>query len=215
MTDYPSEMVRLSGLLDDALSYMRRQTVELANAEEAYRQEKAAAWLRVERESTTAAEREALVNGTTAGARKARDLAEGMRQAALEAVRSRRTQISAMQSLLNADRAEAEIANYGPDVPPRPPLPESSASEADRSGGDDGSEQASTSSPPDTSWRQVMEAAQVDPVDLMARLVKRWPSNDKAAAPKRTKDLDVAAEREPDLVMACIGELEDEKRGAA
>lgn len=116
MPDYAAEMNRLSGLLDDALAYMRRQTVELANAEETYRQDKAAAWLRVDREGTTAAEREAIVNGVTAEARKARDLAEGMRQAALEAVRSRRTQISALQSLLNADRAEAEISNYGPEA---------------------------------------------------------------------------------------------------
>lgn len=81
---------------------------------------------------------------------------------------------------------------------------------ADRSGGDDGSEQ-----PPDTSWRQVMEAAGVDEVDLMARLIKRWPKNDTSAAPRRTgEDMDRAAGKRPDLVMECIVELEDEKRGA-
>ena len=112
--EYADELRRLSGLLDDALSYLRRQTGELAEAEERYRKDKADAWVRVDREGTTAAEREAQVNGLTAGARKERDLAEGMRQAALEAVRSRRTQISALQSLLSADRAEAEFARTVP-----------------------------------------------------------------------------------------------------
>lgn len=82
MTDYHAEMSRLSGLLDDALSFLRRQTVELADA------------------------------------RRVRDLAEGMRQAGLEAVRSRRAQISALQSLLSADRSEMEIARTGPVMQP-------------------------------------------------------------------------------------------------
>ena len=110
--DYLDEMKRLSTLLDDALAYLRRQTVELADAENAYRKARAEAWLGVP--DATAKQKEDHVNAVTADERTRRDLAEGMRQGALEAVRSRRTQISALQSLLNADRAEFELGRYGP-----------------------------------------------------------------------------------------------------
>jgi hypothetical protein len=46
--------------------------------------------------------------------RKARDIAEGMKMAALEAVRSRRAQLSAVQSIANAVKAETEFARTGP-----------------------------------------------------------------------------------------------------
>lgn len=111
--DYVDEMRRLNDLLDQALGYLRTQTVELADAENAYRKARAEAWTLTP--DGLAKQREDRINATTADARKRRDLADGMRQAALEAVRSRRTQISALQSMLNADRAEAELAKYGPD----------------------------------------------------------------------------------------------------
>lgn len=111
--DYTAEFRRMSELLDSALSYLRAQTVELADAENAYRKARAEAWVGVP--DATAKQKEDHVNAVTADDRKRRDLAEGMRQGALEAVRSRRTQISALQSLLSADRAELEMAKYGPD----------------------------------------------------------------------------------------------------
>lgn len=102
------EMARLSKLLDEGLRTLREQAAEFAECEEVYRHRKARAWF--EAPAGTVPEREAWVNGETAAARKSRDLADGLRQAALEAVRSRRAQISALQSLLAADRAEAEFA---------------------------------------------------------------------------------------------------------
>lgn len=110
--DYAAEFRRMSDLLDDALAYLRRQTVELADAENAYRKARAQAWVGVP--DATAKQKEDHVNAATADDRHRRDLAEGMRQGALEAVRSRRTQISALQSLLNAERAEFELGRYGP-----------------------------------------------------------------------------------------------------
>lgn len=106
--------MRLSKLLDDALSYLGRQVREYADAEQTYRQAKARAW--VEAPAGTVPEREAHVNGLTAEERRAKDLAEGMRQAALEAVRSRRAQISALQTLANQRREEAAFARTGPEV---------------------------------------------------------------------------------------------------
>lgn len=105
------EVRRLSGLLDNGLATVRETSAALAAAERDYRKARAESWLTVE---GTAAFREAQVDGLTADLRYARDLAEGTRRAALESVRSRQTQISAIQTLLSAHRAEAEIAGRGP-----------------------------------------------------------------------------------------------------
>lgn len=113
LTEAADEMHRLSALLDDALAFLKRQTKELAEAERLYRKQKAEAWLTAP--AGTVPEREAFVNGSTADLRQARDLADGMRTAALEAVRSRRTQISALQSLLAAHREEAGLVRFGQD----------------------------------------------------------------------------------------------------
>lgn len=110
------EMRRLSDLLDRGLSALREQAHAYAAAENAYRKFKAACWL--DAPDGTVPERQAWVDGQCADLRRERDLAEGMRQAALEAVRSRRAQISAWQTLLNADRAELELVRFGPEVSP-------------------------------------------------------------------------------------------------
>ena len=104
---FMDELLRLSRLLDSGLQALRDQATEYADAESDYRQAKARAWLQAP--DGTVPEREAWCNGHTAVERRRRDLADGMRQAALEAVRSRRGQISALQSLMNAHRAEAEF----------------------------------------------------------------------------------------------------------
>lgn len=113
-TDLTTEMLRLSKLLDDALAYLRRSSEEYADAEHVYREAKARAW--VEAPEGTVMAREAWVNGTTAAIRRRRDLADGMRQAALEAVRSRRAQLSALQTIANANREEAALARTGPEL---------------------------------------------------------------------------------------------------
>jgi hypothetical protein len=114
VTEVADEMRRLSRLLDQGLAALRDQSRELAEAEREYRRAKALAW--VEAPAGTVPEREAWVNGHTAELRYARDLADGVRQAALEAVRSRRTQVSALQTLLNADREEMAFSRTGPEA---------------------------------------------------------------------------------------------------
>ena len=109
-TDLPSltaEAWRLSGLLDRGVSALREAAVAYAEAEHDYRRAKAEAYLTT---VGTVAEREAQTYGLVGDARRARDLADGARLAALEAVRSRRTQLSALQSLLAAHRSETELA---------------------------------------------------------------------------------------------------------
>lgn len=112
LDDMADEMARLSRLLDQGLQALRDQAHELAEKERDYRRLTAEAWLVAPEGSVPS--REAWVHGHTADARFARDLSDGMRTAALEAVRSRRTQVSALQSLLAAHRAEADFARTGP-----------------------------------------------------------------------------------------------------
>lgn len=113
LSEAAEEMRRLSDLLDKGLEALRRLAVESSAAERDYRKQKAAVWLETPRsrggDKITAVEREAMVNAETADARYVRDLAVDMKSAAMESVRSRRSQLSGLQSLLAAERAEAEF----------------------------------------------------------------------------------------------------------
>lgn len=114
------EMRRLSKLVDNGVDKLRDQAREYAQAEHDYRLAVARAWIEAPRDHDdrriTVPEREAWVHAATAVQRMRRDEAEGVRQAALEAVRSRRGQLSAWQSLLAAHREEAGMASYGPEA---------------------------------------------------------------------------------------------------
>ena len=103
-----AEAWRLSQLLDKGIMALRDAAVAYAEAEHEYRSQNAMAYL--ETESGTVAEREAHVYALVGDHRRRRDLADGQKLAALEAVRSRRAQLSAVQSILSAHRAEAELA---------------------------------------------------------------------------------------------------------
>lgn len=96
--------------IDEGVKALTRTAAESAEAERVYRLERAKAWATT---SGTAREREDAVNAATADQRYARDLAEAGRQAALEALRSRRQQLSAVQSIAAAFRSEAELGRYG------------------------------------------------------------------------------------------------------
>jgi hypothetical protein len=109
------EMHRLSGLLDNALKALRHQAHEYAEAEDAYRMAHATAYLET---AGPAHLRKATADLATSEERRRAHLADGIRQAALEAVRSRRAQISALQSLLAADREEAAFGRTGPQTQP-------------------------------------------------------------------------------------------------
>ena len=106
-----AEAHRLSGLIDKGVAALRDAAVAYAEAEHDYRRAKAAAYLTTE---GTVAEREAETYGLVGDRRRARDICDANRLAALEAVRSRRTQLSALQSVLAAHRSEADFARVGP-----------------------------------------------------------------------------------------------------
>lgn len=125
LDEVATEMSRLSRLLASGLQAMRDQAAELADSEMDYRKAVAEAWLHAPMDEPDtkagdrhwiAAAREAWVNGQTADKRRRRDLAEGMGRAAYQSVRARQTQLSTLQTLINADRAEREFARTGPEV---------------------------------------------------------------------------------------------------
>jgi hypothetical protein len=107
-----AEAMRLSALLDKGVMALRDAAVAYADAEHEYRTRNAMAYL--ETESGTVAEREAHTYALVGDYRHRRDLADAAKVAAIEALRSRRTQLSAIQSVLAAHRAEAELARTGP-----------------------------------------------------------------------------------------------------
>lgn len=125
----PQEMAvegrRLSGLLDSALGFLKEQIPAAAAAERDYRKAKSEAWLRCPNDDAgvkagerewTASRREAWVNAQTADLRYVRDVADGMVRTGYQAVKSRQAQISLLQSEMNAFKAEANFAQYGPDA---------------------------------------------------------------------------------------------------
>lgn len=112
LAEITDEMLRLSRLLDDALAYLKRMADEYAHAEDAYRMAKAQAYMAAE---GTVDERKSVADLATSKERTAALIADGRRQAALEAVRSRRGQLSALQTVANGMRSELELAKYGPE----------------------------------------------------------------------------------------------------
>lgn len=112
LEDAEVEVHRLSRLLDAGLDVVRSTAEEVASAEREYRKARAVAW--VSQIEGTAGQKEANVDSLTADLRYRRDVAEGMRRAALESVRARSTQISLIQSLLRAFTEEASFARTGP-----------------------------------------------------------------------------------------------------
>jgi hypothetical protein len=110
--NYIDEVNRLNQLIDNGIESLRQSAREAAQAEHDYRKAKAIAWTQAPQ--GTVPVREAWVESETATERLSLDLAEGMKQASLEAVRSRRQQLSAVQSLLAAHKEEAAFGRTAP-----------------------------------------------------------------------------------------------------
>jgi hypothetical protein len=100
---------RLRQSLDD----LYQRSVEYASAEQAYRHGKAVAFLSTTG-AKTVAEREARAENAINDLRYRRDMAEGLKVSALEAVRSNRGILSAMQTLASLSKEEAAFARTGP-----------------------------------------------------------------------------------------------------
>jgi len=109
LTEMVNETERLSRLIDAGISALVEASKDMAHAEHALRKATAVAWAAAP--SGTVPFKEAWVESTTADEKLALDVAESSRYNALEAVRSRRAQLSAIQSIMAAYRAEAELVH--------------------------------------------------------------------------------------------------------
>jgi len=114
LAELVAEANRLSRKIDAGVKALSQAARKAAEAEMDYRQAKSVAW--VQQDAGTVPERQAHVDAKVSQQRFARDLAEGERLTALEALRSRRAQLSALQSVAAAWRAEAENGRYGIEV---------------------------------------------------------------------------------------------------
>jgi hypothetical protein len=114
LAELAAEVRRLSNLLDRALRVLREAGVEHADAEHAYRLMRGRAWATTAGKGLVVPEREATVDASTADERRTRDVAAALEKSALEAVRARRQQLSALQSLMAGAREEAAFGRTGP-----------------------------------------------------------------------------------------------------
>ena len=112
INDFEQEVHRLSELIDQGIRELVRQAREHAFAEADYRKAYAMAFLGAA--AKTVRERELMADAQTDEDRRKAYLSRGMENAAKEAVRARRAQLSAFQSLMNAHRAEAEFVRTSP-----------------------------------------------------------------------------------------------------
>lgn len=111
LEDATEQMLALSRQLHGALDWLRDTAADSADKEREYRKARALAW--VNNTEGTAGFREAQVDADTADLRYERDLAEKLERAAIEKIRGVRQEISALQTLLAAHRAEAEFVRTG------------------------------------------------------------------------------------------------------
>lgn len=111
LPDLVREASRLSAKIDEGVRTLAEAASKVARAEHDYRRLRGQLWAQTP--DGTARAREAWVDSESAGLRLARDLAEATRMSALEALRSRRAQLSSVQTLAGIQRAEAELAKYG------------------------------------------------------------------------------------------------------
>lgn len=96
--------------LRDSLADLEQRSKDYAMAERQYRLAKATAYLST---SGTVGEREAHAEPAINELRYHRDMADGLRTSALEAVRSNRGVLSAVQTLASLYKAEAEFDRTG------------------------------------------------------------------------------------------------------
>lgn len=111
VADLTQELLRLSKRLDGAQQELVQASVKWAEKERDYRKAKAVAFAAVRNDKLMAADREAQVDSAIADTRYHRDLAEGAKVSATEAVRNLRSQINAVQSIGAAIREEMRLAS--------------------------------------------------------------------------------------------------------
>lgn len=111
-----TQILSAAQTLRSSLDDLERRSIDYAKAEKAYRMQKATAYLAT---TGTVNEREARAENAINEFRFQRDMAEGLKVSALEAVRGNRAVLSAIQTLTNLYREEASFDRTGGSEQPR------------------------------------------------------------------------------------------------
>ena len=114
--DILDKLLEFSQLLDDAIEAADDAAEEYAEADDDYRVSHARAFIKAKDGGATDQLAKAMADLATEGIRKRARLSEALSKNRLEAVRSRRAQLSAIQTGGNALKAELDMARYGPEV---------------------------------------------------------------------------------------------------
>ncbi len=114
--DLNVQLLEAVRLLRESQADLEQRSQDYAHWEQRYRMAKATAYLAT---SGTVNEREAHAEQAVNEVRYRRDLAEGLKVSGLEAVRSNRAVVSAVQTLAALYRSEAEFDRTGPREEPR------------------------------------------------------------------------------------------------
>ncbi len=109
--DLNVQLLEAADRLRASLADLEQRSKDYAQAERAYRMQKATAYLAT---TGTVGEREAYIEKAINDWRYERDLADGLKLSALEAVRGNRGVLSAVQTLANLYREEASFDRTGP-----------------------------------------------------------------------------------------------------
>ena len=109
--NYSNVIVDLSARIDEGIRELAASAKEVAESQYELRKARAIAW--VEAPPGTVPVREAWVEAKTADEELRHELAEARKVTAIEALRSRRQQMSAIQSLMKADHIDFEDSRYG------------------------------------------------------------------------------------------------------
>lgn len=109
--NYAQTIDELSRLIDGGIKELSAAAYEVADSQYELRKARAIAW--VEAPPGTVPVREAWVEAKTADEERRHEVAEGRKITALEALRSRRQQMSAVQSLMKTEQIDFEEHRYG------------------------------------------------------------------------------------------------------
>jgi hypothetical protein len=107
-----NEYIRLCAQLDSAIANLHQAGKDWALKNSLYRLAKSRAIIAI-REGKNRDEREAKAGPLYEKEKLDAELAEAMKEATLEEVRGRRTQLSALQTLMASRRSELEASSYG------------------------------------------------------------------------------------------------------
>jgi hypothetical protein len=113
-SEWNRQLLDASVKLDEAHEQLDTRVRNAAESNRKWRLARAEAYVRMKGKPGTVPEKQSLIEMETATEQYEAELNEGLHRAASEAVKSRRQQLSAVQSLVSLAKSEADLAKWGP-----------------------------------------------------------------------------------------------------